>query len=223
MPPTTDADVDADVDVDTVAVENDAADGPRASRPASTSWFVWVIAALAIVFGLVASVMTASYLRLRNDTQGSDSDRTEVSTLAARVAEAMTSLDGNGPNQNQADTIRSIATGPFIEQYEQGIESIRKTFGPLKVQFIRGTVVAGKVFVGEVTSDQAEVIVVVNLRIVAETERTVPNQYLRVHLAKIGGEWKVDNVENLNVALAAAETTTATTQPVPAGTESSSG
>ena len=215
----------ADDTADDVVVETTPSASPRSS---SGSRFVWAIAALAILFGLVASVMTASYVRLRNDTDGSDSDRTEVSTLAARVAEAMTSLDANGPNQSQADVIRSIATGPFIEQYEQGIESIRKTFGPLKVQSIRGQVVEGKVFVGDVSADQAEVIVVVDLVLVAETPRVVPNQYLRVHLAKIGGAWKVDNVENLNVALAATETTTATTQPtttqpVAPGTESSSG
>jgi hypothetical protein len=67
--------------------------------------------------------------------------------------------------------------------------------------------------------------VVVDLVLVAETPRVVPNQYLRVHLAKLSGHWKVDNVEDLNVSLAATASgagSTTTTPATPPSTGSAS-
>jgi hypothetical protein len=165
--------------------------------------------------------MTASYIRLRADKDNSNEDRTTVATTASRAAEAMTSLDAEGPNQEQADIIRQLGTTPFIEQYEQGIESIRKLFGPLKVKSERGQVT--RVYVGDIDTDQAEVIVVVDLVLVADAPRVIPNQYLRVHLAKLSGVWKVDNVADLNVALSAAAGATPTSTTSTSSTESSSG
>jgi hypothetical protein len=179
---------------------------------------------VAIGFALLAVVMTASYIKLRSDKSTDSSDRTTVATTASRAAEAMTSLDASGPNTAQADVIRQLGTDPFIQQYVTGIESIRKLFGPLKVSSERGTVT--KVYVSEIDKDQAEVIVVVDLVLVAETPKVVPNQYLRVHLAKLSGQWKVDNVEDLNVSLAATasgagSTTTAPPAPPSSGSSSS--
>jgi hypothetical protein len=192
--------------------------GSRGSLP-----FV-VAVGVAIGFALLATVMTVSYIKLRSDKSTDSSDRTTVATTASRAAEAMTSLDASGPNKEQADVIRQLGTDPFIEQYVQGIESIRKLFGPLKVTSERGTVT--NVYVSDIEKDQAEVIVVVDLVLVAETPKVVPNQYLRVHLAKLSGQWKVDNVEDLNVSLAASGAGTGSTTTTPAvssGTGSSSG
>ena len=210
-PPTTEADED-------IAEADDEAEPER--RP-SPSRLLFVLGALAIVFGLIASVMTASYIRLRADEDNSNEDRTTVATTASRAAEAMTSLDAEGPNQEQADIIRQLGTTPFIEQYEQGIESIRKLFGPLKVKSERGQVT--HVYVGDIGTDQAEVIVVVDLVVVADAPRVIPNQYLRVHLAKLSGVWKVDNVEDLNVALSTAAGATSSSTTSRPSTESSSG
>jgi hypothetical protein len=178
------------------------------------------------LFAVIALGMTLLAVHYKSTAdKGTDSaDRTTVATTAAQAAEAMTSLDASGPNGQQADVIRQLGTQPFIEQYTQGIESIRKLFGPLKVTSERGTVT--KVYVSDIDQDQAEVIVVVDLVIVADQPRVVPNQYLRVHLAKLSGQWKVDNVEDLNVSLAATAnstgSSTTTSAPTPS-TASSSG
>ena len=64
---------------------------------------------------------------------------------------------------------------------------------------------------------------VVDLVLVADTPRVIPNQYLRVHLAKLSGVWKVDNVEDLNVALSTPAGATSTSTTSTPSTESSSG
>jgi hypothetical protein len=195
------------------------ADTARATR--SSRVFVAVIVA-AVGCAALAVFMTASYVRLRADKQTNSDDRTTVATTASRAAEAMTALDPSG-NKDQAAVIHSLGTGPFVEQYDQGLDAIRKTLGPLNVSSVRGTVVNNGVYIGDIDSDQAQVIVVVDLVVVGQTTHVVPNQYLRVHLVKLNGAWKVDNVEDLNVSLAASGSAPGSTPTTtPAGPPTSS-
>lgn len=214
VPPTTEADLPA-------AEAADEHDVEPSTSPAGSGAVIAVTVAAA-VFALLAVGMAVVAVHYKSEAGDANSDdRTTVATTASRAAEAMTSLDADGPNQEQADIIRQLGTTPFIEQYEQGIEAIRKLFGPLKVKSERGQVT--RVYVGDIDQDQAEVIVVVDLVLVAEIPKVVPNQYLRVHLAKLSGVWKVDNVEDLNVALAASVGSTPEPVTPTSGTESSSG
>jgi hypothetical protein len=191
---------------------------PNVRRSGPYRTFVAVSMA-AVGFAALAVFMTASYIHVRSANATDTDDRTAVATTGSRVAEAMTALDPSG-NADQAAVIHALGTGPFVEQYDQGLDSIRKTLGPLNVASVRGSVVANGVYVGDIDHDQAQVIVVVDLVIVGQTTHVVPNQYLRVHLVKLNGVWKVDNVEDLNVSLAASGSapgsTTTTTVPVPA-------
>jgi hypothetical protein len=184
-----------------------------------------VVGGLAIVFGLIASVMTASYIRLRADKDKSSEDRTAIAAVAARAAQAMTAIDANGDNKAEADIVHQLAAGPVIEQYDQGIPATRKLLVALKVKSEHGQIIPNGVYVGDIESDQAQVIVVLDLVIVGEITKVVPNQYLRVHLVKLNGEWKIDNVDNINAALAAQTGGAASTTSVPAApsTSSSSG
>jgi hypothetical protein len=81
------------------------------------------------------------------------------------------------------------------------------------------------VYVGDIESDQAQVIVVIDLVIVGDVTKVVPNQYLRVHLVKLNGEWKIDNVNDVNTGLAAQASGSASTTSTPSvpSTSSSSG
>ena len=184
-----------------------------------------VVGGLAIVFGLIASVMTASYIRLRADKDKSSEDRTAVATVAARAAEAMTAIDADGDNKAEADVVHQLGTGPFIEQYDQAIPATRKLLVALKVKSERGQITPSGVYVGDIESDQAQVIVVIDLVIVGDITKVVPNQYLRVHLVKLNGEWKIDNVNDVNTGLAAQASGSASTTSTPSApsTSSSSG
>jgi hypothetical protein len=240
VPPTTEADdteadapvddAEADAESETVdeagdgeALGDDAPSVPR--RNASRGRWLLVAGALAIVFGLIASVMTASYLRLRSDKQSSEQDRTAVATTAARLAEAMTAIDAGGDNQAEADVVHQLGTGPLIEQYDRVIPDTRKLLTALKVKSENGQITPNGVYVGDIEGDQAQVIVVIDLVIVGEVTKVVPNQYLRMHLVKLNGEWKVDNVSDVNTALGAPAGGTAptTTAPATPSTASSSG
>jgi hypothetical protein len=233
VPPTTEAEESAaeevaDEDVTDQDVANDdehesVEEAAVDRRPASGRWLV-VVGGLAIVFGLIASVMTASYIRLRADKDKSSEDRTAVATVAARAAEAMTAIDAGGDNKAEADVVHQLGTGPFIEQYDQAIPATRQLLVALKVKSERGQITPSGVYVGDVEADQAQVIVVIDLVIVGDITKVVPNQYLRMHLVKLGGEWKVDNVNDVNTSLAAQASgaaSTTTTPSVPSDSSSS--
>jgi hypothetical protein len=127
-----------------------------------------------------------------------------VATTASQVATAITAIDATGDNQQQSNVIHALGTGPLIEQYEAAIPSTRQLLVALGVQSEHGQVPPENgVYIGDIGDNQAQVLVVIDLVVVGQVVKTVPNQYLRIHLVKLDGMWKVDNVENLNVALAA--------------------
>ena len=174
-----------------------------------------VAVALAVGFGLIASVMTASYIRLRSDKDTTSEDRTAVATVAAQLAEAMTAIDAGGDNQKEADVVHRLGTGPLIEQYDATIPATRKLLVAVERDVERGQITPGGVYVGDVDSDQAQVIVVIDLVVVGEITKVVPNQYLRMHLVKLNGEWKVDNVSDINAGLAASASGASPTTSTP--------
>src|SRR3954447_7943787 len=194
---------DAPVSVDEREDETLDPSGEVATRPRSTSRLLMIVTALAVALGLAASVMTAAYIRVRADRDSARDDRTAVATTAARAAEAMTAIDANSDNQQQADAVHALGTGPLIEQYDQAIPATRKLLVALNVTSEHGQVTDNGVYVGDIDGNQAQVIVVIDLVVVGQVTKVIPSQYLRIHLVKLDGEWKVDNVENLNVALAA--------------------
>jgi hypothetical protein len=223
VPPTTEAEETADD-----AAEENAqapADYVTPDRPAPAARWFLVVGALAILFGLIASVMTASYIRLRADKDETGADRTAVATVAAQLAEALTAIDAGGDNKAESDVVHRLGTGPLIEQYDATIPATRKLLQAVKVTSERGQITSGGVYVGDVDSDQAQVIVVIDLVVVGEITKVVPNQYLRMHLVKLNGEWKVDNVNDVNAGLAASASGSAPGLSTPAtpSTSSSSG
>src|SRR4051794_36237382 len=199
-PSTVDNEVDEVDEVDEEAAGNESG---VSARPQSRARLVAVLTAVAVLLGLVASVMTASYVRVRADRDAARDDRTAVATTAARAAEAMTAIDANSDNQQQADAMHALGTGPLIEQYDQAIPATRQLLVALNVTSEHGQVTDNGVYVGDIDGNQAQVIVVIDLVVVGQVTKVIPSQYLRIHLVKLDGQWKVDNVENLNVALAA--------------------
>ena len=173
--------------------------------------------AVAAAFAAVAVVMAVIALSERGRSDNG-TDRTEISTTAARVAEAITAVDGSG-NSTLASTVEQLTTASVVEQYKEISSAISGQLGTLKLTSIRGTV--KEVYVGNVDSAESRVIVRLDLVFVGDNTRVVPDQYLDMTLAKLDGVWKVDNVEVLNVKLenpppsTGSTGTTATTAPAP--------
>jgi len=155
--------------------------------------------AAAVVFALLSVVLVVLLVRERDQNRG-DGERAAVETTASRVAEALVTVDAGG-NQSGADVVRQLGTGPLIQQFDEANAAVRATFGQLKIQSISGRV--QEVYVKDIDGPQADVIVVLDLVIVSDNPRVDQNHYLRVHLAKLDGQWKVDNVQDVNLALAA--------------------
>jgi hypothetical protein len=219
VPPTSDAD-----DIEAEGDAEPEVDPPTAQRKGSG--VVVAVAVVAAVFALLAVVMTVVAVHFKSEADnGNRNDRTAVATIAARVAEAMTAIDATGDNKAEADVVHQLGTGPLIEQYDATIPATRKLLVAVKVTSEHGQITPNGVYVGDVEGDQAQVIVVIDLVVIGEVTKVVPNQYLRMHLVKLNGEWKVDNVSDVNTELAAsagAGASTTTSIPTPS-TASSSG
>ena len=180
---------------------------PPASRVGGSSTALKVAAVAALAFAVLAVALVVVLVRDRNKTD-TNSDRTEISTTAALVAEAITAMDGAG-NGTLAATVDQLGTAPVVAQYKEISDAIRKVMGPLKLKSIRGTV--KEVYVGNVENAESRVIVRLDLVYVGDNTRVIPDQYLDMTLAKLDGLWKVDNVQVLNVALAGGTPSSTTT------------
>jgi hypothetical protein len=180
-----------------------------------------IVSIAAVVFAVLAIVMVAIVVKDRSKSNDSG-DRTEISTTAARIAEAITAVEPSGGGALAA-TVEQLGTSPVIAQYTEISDAMRKVMGPLKLQSIRGTV--KEVYVGNIEGSEARVIVRLDLVYVGDNTRVIPDQYLDMTLAKLDGKWKVDNVQVLNVALAGAAPTSTVpgSQPTTPSTASSSG
>ena len=219
--PLTDADPDiADDQLEMFPPPPDS--GRRAERRGVSAGAI-VATAAAVVFALVAVVLLVLLVRDRNSTESS-TDRTEISTTAARMAEAMTAVDETG-NGTMAATVDDLGTAPVVDQYKGISGTIRGELATFKLKSIRGTV--KDVYVGNIDNAESRVIVRLDLVFVGDNTRVVPDQYLDMTLAKLDGRWKVDNVQVLNVQLAnpapGSSSAPAPSTPAPPSSSSSAG
>ena len=167
--------------------------------PAGRSQGALIVVSVAVVLLVLACTgLLVLLVRDRHSTDTS-SDRTEISTAAARVAEAITAVDESG-NGTLAATVDQLGTAPVVDQYKQISSTIRNELATFKLKSIRGTV--KDVYVGNIDNAESRVIVRLDLVFVGDNTRVVPDQYLDMTLAKLDGQWKVDNVQVLNVQLA---------------------
>ena len=167
-------------------------------RPSGARGATVAFAIAAAVFAIVAVALLVLLVRDRK-TADSSTDRTEISTTAARIAEAITAVDESG-NGTMAATVDQLGTAPVVDQYKGISSTIRNELATFKLKSIRGTV--KDVYVGTIDTAESRVIVKLDLVFVGDNTRVVPDQYLDMTLAKLDGQWKVDNVEVLNVQLA---------------------
>src|SRR5437763_9651783 len=116
--------------------------------PATTSRTTFLLVAVAAaVFALLAVVLAVLYVARTPDKGADAADRTSISTTAARVAEAITAVDGNGGGASAA-TVQQLGTAPVVAQYDEIADAIRKVMASLKLTSIRGTV--KEVYVGDI-------------------------------------------------------------------------
>ena len=137
--------------------------------------------------------------------------------MAARVATALLTYDYRDLEASKR-RILADATGTFRREYEKAFETSLKVLITETRAQSKGTVT--DVFMSEVEDGTASVLVVVNSERQGAAGRVpVAASYIQLDLVKVDGDWKVDNVTNLNFAQAAGGSTRTT---VPGGSTTTS-
>jgi hypothetical protein len=178
-----------------------------------------VLAVASAVFAVLTVLFLLLYLNARKD-HDTLADELRIRTTASRFSEAFVALDSTNELPEQNAVVAELGTGPIIGQHTEAMASLRKAyqaFGAISARAdIKGT------YLSQIDDSSHEATVIVNLTLtVAGTTQTVPNEsYLEVHLVKLNGTWKVDNVVDVRGRLGAqpatsgtSTTTTATTAP----------
>jgi len=148
---------------------------------------------LAVVFAVLATVL-AVLLVDRGDDEGAEA--ADVRRAAGQFAEALVTYDHRDPEAHR-DAVLGLATGSFRDEYEdafeQGLAQIISEVEAVSRGFVKD------VFVSEIDEERASAVVVVDVEHDgAAGPRTLYDIYFRLTFVEAGGEWKVDQVIDLN-------------------------
>ncbi|HEY9555455.1 MAG TPA: hypothetical protein VIR58_01905 [Acidimicrobiales bacterium] len=180
------------------------APAPEPTPPPRRAGFVLAVS-LAVVLALVSAVLAV--ILIRGDGDSGDAD--ELRRRAGQFAEALVSYDHRDPEAHR-DEVLSFATGSFREEYEdafdQGLADIITEVEAVSQGFVKD------VWVSEVDEESASAVVSVDVEHDGSAgPRTIYDLYFRLTLVRVGGEWKVDQVTDLNFGSGAGSTGTGVT------------
>jgi Mce-associated membrane protein len=189
----TDADTTSEIDAAEPAPEAELESHTEPDRAPSRT-LMRSLAVLAIVFfvttvalGIVAASVYNSLHRERDDR---DAVRRAASTFAGRLL----TFDYRKPDELQK-AVRAMSTDRFAREYD-------RAFPGLKELITAGqTTSAGSVtdvYLGDVDSNGATVIAVVNTQTTGKAGPRTGDFYMELDMAKASGRWKVDGFTNLN-------------------------
>jgi Mce-associated membrane protein len=147
---------------------------------------------LAVVFAGLAAVL-AVVLAGRG---GEDEEAAELRAAAGRFGEALVTYDHRDPDAHR-DAVLGFATGSFREEYEdafdQGLGEVIAEVEATSVGHVKD------IYLSAIDAEQAQAIVVVDIEHSgAGGSSTLYDVYFRLTLVEVGGEWKVDQVTDLN-------------------------
>jgi hypothetical protein len=155
---------------------------------------------LAAVFGLVAVVL-AAVLAGDSDDEGAlglktDSGIADLQRAAGTFTEALFTYDHQDPDAHR-DAVLALSTGSFTEEYEESFDrGLRQLMTQVQASS-QGTV--KEIFLSEADDGRAEVIVVADaVQDGAGGPRTVYDLYVKLTMVQVEGEWKVDDLVDLN-------------------------
>jgi hypothetical protein len=99
------------------------------------------------------------------------------------------------------EVVHNLGNGPILSQYDAAVTAFAQAAAAVGITSVESSIT--ETYTGQIAGDEAQVVVVFDVSVKGTQPRSIPNQYMRVHLARIGGAWKVDNVQSVNLALAA--------------------
>ena len=166
--------------------------------------------ALAIVFfvGTVVAVIFAA--QQHRQLQQSRDARSGVEQVASRMTSALLTYDYRDLDKTKR-AVLGLATGKFRTDYDQNFGGLASLFTTTKGQ---STATVKDVFVSGIDHDTATAIVVFDERTQGTSGQHLNvDLYLRLSLVKVKGQWRVDDVSNLNFPAQAPAQSPPTTVP----------
>jgi len=166
--------------------------------------------ALAVIFfvGTVVAVIFAA--QQHRDLQQSRDARGAVEQTASRMTSALLTYDYRDLDKTKK-AVLALSTGKFRTDYDTNFGGLTSLFTTTKGQ---STATVKDVFVSGINNNTATAIVVFDERTQGTTgQRLNVDLYLRLSLVKVNGQWRVDDVTNLNFPVQAPAQTTPTTAP----------
>jgi hypothetical protein len=146
----------------------------------------------AIVFALLSLGLTVLLVSKKDDA--STKERIEVALRATAVVEALATHDPSQPDTGRA-TIERYANQTVLGIYDAALEGITAAF---KETGLAAKLQIDETYVGDINRGEVDVALIGTVVITPKDGTTRPPQsgrFFRVHLVKLNGEWKVDNVE----------------------------
>jgi hypothetical protein len=170
---------------------------------------------LAAVFGVTTVLLAIVAVGLKSDKDESDGRRRDVEAAAGAFVQALVDYRFDDPSSLHDDVV-ALSASPFTEQFEDGvpqIQALNESLGRVSQASVKD------VFVASVEGDEATAIVVYDAVETFSDREPNPyqNVYVRLGLVRLDGEWKVNDVINLNLALNEGERSSTTTTTTPAG------
>jgi len=166
--------------------------------------------AIAIVF-FVGTVVAAIFAAQQHgQLQRSKDARAGVEQVASRMTTSLLTYDYRDLDKTKK-AVLGLASGKFRTDYEQNFGGLASLFTTTKGQ---STATVKDVFVSSIDNDTATAIVVFDERTQGTSGPHLNvDLYLRLSLVKQNGQWRVDDVTNLNFPVQASPQTTPTTAP----------
>ena len=198
MPPT--EPVDAPVDLDKTP-EKPVEDAPAPARPRPAQSPALPIAiALAAVFAVTSVLLAVVAVGYKADRDDLADETTEIQAAASRFVQTFVDFDSSDP-ASEFDDVLPLTAGTFTDQYTDAREAVIAYHDSLGQTSARATI--NEVLASAVVNDEATAIVTYDAVSTFETAEPLlgENLYLRLGLIRIDGEWKVNELINLNLAL----------------------
>jgi hypothetical protein len=175
-------------------------DDPVIAEPRRSPALV-LVTSLAVALAVAVAVLA---VLLAGDDDGSDRID-EVRRAAGTFGEALVTYDYHEPDAHR-DAVLALSTGSFREEYqdafEQGLAEVIT-----EVEAV-STGVAEDVYVSQLGEADAQAIVVLDVEVTGVSgPRRQEDLYIRLTFVEVKGEWKVDQVTDLNFDPGSATTT----------------
>jgi Mce-associated membrane protein len=192
----TDADATSQVDTAEPVPDSDAEAEPeveREARPPNRT-LTRSLAVLAIVFFVTTVALGIVAASVYNSLHHERDDRDDVRRAASTFAGRLLTFDYRKPDELQK-AVRAMSTDRFAREYDRAFPGLKEliTAGQTRSD---GSVT--DVYLGDVDSNSATVIAVVNTKTTGKAGPRTGDFYMELDMAKASGRWKVDGFTNLN-------------------------